>query len=132
MKSSMYSLVLIGVMLICLTSNKVLSQKRDYRFLTDSLNMEQQLDYEATERDFNRLGYQFLRLQQCENSVQTFNTASLIFPKSWNVFDSYGEALLQCGKKEEAMKMYRKSLELNPENTNAKEVIKKMEALSKK
>ncbi|NML72165.1 beta-lactamase family protein [Chryseobacterium sp. RP-3-3] len=44
MKSIMYSLVLIGVMLSCLTSNKVLSQKRDYRFLTDSLNMEQQLE----------------------------------------------------------------------------------------
>lgn len=44
MKSIIYSLVLIGVMLSCLTSNKVLSQKRDYRFLTDSLNMEQQLE----------------------------------------------------------------------------------------
>lgn len=87
--------------------------------------------YEATEGDFNRLGYQFLRLQKCENSVQTFNTASLIFPNSWNVFDSYGEALLQCGKKEEAMKMYRKSLELNPENKNGQEMITKMGEMSK-
>ncbi|PQA97769.1 hypothetical protein B0A69_00045 [Chryseobacterium shigense] len=81
--------------------------------------------YEATERDFNRLGYQFLRLQKCENSLQTFHAASLVFPKSWNVYDSYGEALLQCGKKEEALTMYQKSLELNPENTNAKEMMRK-------
>lgn len=87
--------------------------------------------YDAAERDFNRLGYQFLRLQKCENSLQTFHAASLIFPKSWNVYDSYGEALLQCGKKEEAVKMYQKSLELNPENTNAKEVMKKMDGISK-
>ncbi|KQT23802.1 hypothetical protein ASG22_07170 [Chryseobacterium sp. Leaf405] len=85
--------------------------------------------YNATERDFNRLGYQFLRLQKNENSLQVFHLATLIFPKSSNIFDSYGEALLQDGKKEDALKMYQKSLELNPENTNAKEMILKIEKL---
>lgn len=79
--------------------------------------------YEVSERDFNRLGYQFLRLQKCENALQVFDSATLIFPTSWNVFDSYGEALHQCGKKEEAMKMYQKSVELNPENENGKKVL---------
>lgn len=83
--------------------------------------------YEVSERDFNRLGYQFLRLQKCENALQVFNSSSLIFPKSWNVFDSYGEALHQCGKKEEALKMYQKSVEINPENDNAKQMILKIE-----
>lgn len=82
--------------------------------------------YEATERDFNRLGYQFLRLQKLENSLKTFHVATLLFPKSWNVYDSYGEALLQSGKKEDAIKMYQKSLELNPQNTNAKEMMIKI------
>jgi CubicO group peptidase (beta-lactamase class C family) len=72
--------------------------------------------YETSERDFNRLGYQFLRLQKCDNALQVFNPATLIFPTSWNVFDSYGEALLQCGKKEAAIKMYQKSVMLNPDN----------------
>jgi CubicO group peptidase (beta-lactamase class C family) len=80
-------------------------------------------NYSATERDFNRLGYQFLRLQKNENSLQTFNSGTLIFPKSWNIYDSYGEALLQCGKKEDATKMYQKSVELNPENENGKKVL---------
>lgn len=88
--------------------------------------------YEATERDFNRLGYQFLRLQKNENSLQVFHSATLIFPKSANIFDSYGEALLQSGKKEDALKMYQKSVELNPENTNAKEMILKIEKLLSK
>lgn len=79
--------------------------------------------YKATERDFNRLGYQFLRLQKSENALQTFNAASLLFPKSWNIYDSYGEALLQCGKKEDAIKMYQKSVELNPDNENGKKVL---------
>lgn len=83
--------------------------------------------YEASERDFNRLGYQFLRLQKCDNALQVFNSASLIFPASWNIFDSYGEALYQCGQKEEAAKMYKKSLELNTDNKNGKQMLLKIE-----
>jgi len=85
--------------------------------------------YEASEIDFNRLGYQFLRLKKNDISLQTFYSATLIFPKSANIFDSYGEALLQSDRKEEALKMYQKSVELNPENTNAKEMIKKTDGL---
>jgi CubicO group peptidase (beta-lactamase class C family) len=44
MKTTIYSLILLGVMLSCLTSNKVWSQKRDYQFLTDSLHIDQQLE----------------------------------------------------------------------------------------
>lgn len=80
--------------------------------------------YEASERDFNRLGYQFLRIQKTDNSLQTFASGTLVFPKSSNIYDSYGEALLQSGKKEEAIKMYQKSVELNPNNENAKKVLK--------
>lgn len=83
--------------------------------------------YEVSERDFNRLGYQFLRLQKCKNALEVFNFATLIFPTSWNVFDSYGEALHQCGKKEEGVKMYQKSIELNPKNENGKQMLLKIE-----
>ena len=83
--------------------------------------------YESSERDFNRLGYQFLRLQKCENALEVFDSSTLIFPNSWNVFDSYGEALHQCGKKEDAIKMYQKSVELNPENENGKQMLSKIE-----
>ncbi|KUJ50787.1 serine hydrolase domain-containing protein [Chryseobacterium sp. JAH] len=84
-------------------------------------------NYEASESDFNRLGYQFLRLQKCDNTLEVFNSASLIFPNSWNIFDSYGEALHQCGKREEAIVMYKKSVELNHENENGKQMLLKIE-----
>jgi tetratricopeptide (TPR) repeat protein len=45
------------------------------------------------------------------------------FPESSNVYDSYGEALLKDGQKEEAIRNYKKSLELNPGNANAIEVL---------
>ncbi|MEG1589676.1 serine hydrolase [Chryseobacterium sp.] len=92
-------------------------------YLKDSSN------YEASERDLNRLGYQFLRLQKCDNALHVFNSTSLIFPTSWNVFDSYGEALHQCGRNEEALKMYKRSIELNPENENGKQMLLKIEGI---
>jgi urease alpha subunit len=43
-------------------------------------------------------------------------------------YDSLGEAYMANGDKELASKNYRKSLELNPKNTNAVEMLKKLAA----
>jgi tetratricopeptide (TPR) repeat protein len=50
----------------------------------------------------------------------------ILNPKNANTYDSYGEALLKIDRKEEAILMYRKSIELNPENKNGKEVLGKI------
>ncbi|MGC5743906.1 tetratricopeptide repeat protein [Chryseobacterium sp. NFX27] len=47
-----------------------------------------------------------------------------LFPDSSNVFDSYGEILDALGRKEEAVMNYKKSLLLNPDNTNAANYLK--------
>jgi tetratricopeptide (TPR) repeat protein len=49
------------------------------------------------------------------------------YSNSFNVYDSLGEAFLQLGDKESGGKNYKKSLELNPNNTNAAEVLKRLE-----
>ncbi|MEZ4586324.1 MAG: tetratricopeptide repeat protein [Gemmatimonadales bacterium] len=52
------------------------------------------------------------------------NTES--YPGSFNVWDSYAEALMSNGKRDEAIKYYRKSLELNPGNDNAVTMLAKL------
>lgn len=49
-------------------------------------------------------------------------------PKSWNVYDSLGEAFMKQGEKELAIENYQKSLELNPSNQNGKNMLKKLGA----
>ncbi|AZB10838.1 class A beta-lactamase-related serine hydrolase [Chryseobacterium sp. G0162] len=44
MKSPFYLLILIALVSSCQTSKKVFSENRDYRFLTDSLSIESQLE----------------------------------------------------------------------------------------
>jgi cytochrome c-type biogenesis protein CcmH/NrfG len=46
--------------------------------------------------------------------------------KSFNVYDSLGEAYMINGQAEYAIKNYEKSLALNPDNTNALEMLKRL------
>ena len=45
-------------------------------------------------------------------------------PNISNVYNSYGEVLLKCNRKEESIEMYKKSIELDPNNENDKNVLK--------
>ncbi|MEM6804499.1 MAG: serine hydrolase [Bacteroidota bacterium] len=71
----------------------------------------------------NALGYYFLRQGEIKLALSIFKLNTEEFPTSWNVYDSYGEALLLNGAETEALKMYQKSLNLNPENEQAKITI---------
>ena len=52
-----------------------------------------------------------------------FTVNAELYPESWNAYDSLGEALLAADQVDEAVKMYEKSLALNPDNTNGTEVL---------
>jgi Tfp pilus assembly protein PilF len=55
-----------------------------------------------------------------------------MYPKSYNAYDSLAEAYMTAGNNKKAIANYRKSLKLNPKNTNATDMIKKMETQSPK
>ena len=45
------------------------------------------------------------------------NTES--YPNSFNSWDSYAESFMKAGDNPQALRYYRKSLQINPANTNA-------------
>ncbi len=49
-------------------------------------------------------------------------------PESWNVYDSLGEAYKDAGNSARAIELYERSLELNPNNTNAVRMLKQLGA----
>ncbi len=79
------------------------------------------------EPDINFLGYEFLGEQKTALAITVFKFNTERFPESSNVWDSLGEAYMINGDKELAISNYKKSLELNPENENAKQMIAKMQ-----
>jgi Flp pilus assembly protein TadD len=61
-----------------------------------------------------------------KDAIQVFQMNVQEYPKSWNCYDSLGEAYMKAGQKDLAIQNYNKSLELNPNNTNGAEMLKKL------
>jgi len=59
-----------------------------------------------------------------------FHTNVELFPKSWNAWDSYGEALRKANRIPESLEAYHHSLALNPNSDGAKKAIREMEEIS--
>jgi tetratricopeptide (TPR) repeat protein len=81
-----------------------------------------------TESQMNTLGYQLVRLKRVKDAIVVFKQNTVDFPQGYNTWDSLAEGYMIDGDKELAIKYYKKSLELNPENTNAVEKIKELES----
>jgi CubicO group peptidase (beta-lactamase class C family) len=79
-----------------------------------------------TENQMNRLGYQLLRLKRIKDAIAVFKQNTVDFPQAFNTWDSLAEGYMIDGDKELAIKYYKKSLELNPDNTNAVQKLKEL------
>ena len=86
-------------------------------------------EYYFSEGDFNRLGYTLLQGGKVAEAIEIFKLNVEAYPDSWNAYDSLAEAYMTQGQKELAAKNYRRSVELNPENTAAIEALKKLEGV---
>ena len=82
--------------------------------------------YSYNESELNVLGYELLRNNKIEESLAIFKLNIQEFPKSWNVYDSYAEALMRNGDKDGAIKNLKKSIELNPNNKQGIDQLKKL------
>jgi len=80
--------------------------------------------YYHDENEMNRTGYQFLQSGKLNEAAAIFRLNTKAFPKSANVYDSYGEALMALGNKTEALENYKKSVKLNPGNENGIKILK--------
>jgi hypothetical protein len=76
----------------------------------------------------NSLGYSLLSAKRIPEAIVIFEVNVRTHPNSWNAYDSLGEAYVNARDKQRALNAYRKSVELNPENTSAKRKIEQIES----
>ena len=81
------------------------------------------------ENRMNRQGYKLMREGKNEEAIILFQMNVMAYPQSFNTYDSLGEAYMEAGKNDLSIKNYKKSLELNPENTNAENKITELQKL---
>jgi len=80
-----------------------------------------------SETQMNILGYQHLQTGKTGEAIELFKLNVQAYPESANTYDSLGEAYMINGDKELAIQNYQKSLELNPDNKNAVEMLKRLQ-----
>ena len=86
-------------------------------------------EYYLEEDEINRYGYSLLSSQQPEAALKIFNLYVAEFPNSPNGYNSRGEVYYNQKNYAASRKDYEKSLQLNPQNQNAKEMILKIKGL---
>ncbi len=74
--------------------------------------------------DFNAWGYALLRDGMMNESIAIFRFGTQTLAGDANLFDSLGEAQVKAGLREDAIRSYRRSVALDPDNSNAVERLK--------
>ncbi len=84
-------------------------------------------EFPGLEIRLNRIGYTLLNEKSLDPAIRIFKLNVALFPESSNTYDSLGEGYLHSGDMQRAEENYRRSLELDPGNVNAREVIRQIE-----
>jgi CubicO group peptidase (beta-lactamase class C family) len=78
------------------------------------------------EGQLNSLGYQMIKESKLKEAVKLLELNVEEYPQSANAYDSRGKAYMKNGQIDLAIKSYERSLELNPENKNAREMLRQL------
>lgn len=106
----------------------IITEKGIEAALQSYRTLKQSSDYYVSESELNALGYRLLGVKKVREAIEIFKLNAETYPESANVYDSLGEAYMMNGDKELAIRNYQRTVELNPQNTNAIEILKKLRA----
>lgn len=86
-------------------------------------------DFRPPEYLVNQLGYRILQSENDKdrsNALEFFNLNVENFPKSPDSYENLGDAYETLGNRQKAIENYKRSLELNPDNEQARMKIKEL------
>jgi tetratricopeptide (TPR) repeat protein len=85
-------------------------------------------DFKLNEAAVDQWAHDLMEKNHLREATELLKLNVQVFPNSSNAYDSLGEAYMKAGQKQLAIDNYKKSLELDPENDNAEEKLKELEA----
>ena len=96
--------------------------KKHYEYVSTKLGN----DIRPPEMDMNNLGYRLMNNDNLDDALNVFLENIKLYPSSYNVYDSAAEAYMNREENDKAIEYYKKSMRLNPGNTNGVEMLKKL------
>jgi len=88
--------------------------------------------YDFAEGRLNELGLDLIDEGRVKDAIEIFKLNVEVFPAAWNTYDSLGYAFLRNGQKDLAVREFRKSIELNPDNVVGRHYAYVLERYDKK
>jgi len=74
----------------------------------------------------NHFGYGLMQNDELDLAIEVFKLNVKLFPDVANVYDSMGEAYMNKGEKDLAIENYKKVIDMDPQNQNAKRMLDKL------
>jgi tetratricopeptide (TPR) repeat protein len=112
------------------TALRIELRKRGYAHAVEVYNelKKKNLNFQPSETDLNDWAYRMLNGgRKSKEALEIFKLNVFLYPESANVYDSVAEAFEANGERELAIRNYRRSLELDPGNTNAIQHLKRLD-----
>ena len=94
----------------------------------DELRQSSAADYRFDEWELNSFAYDLLAVGKTDDALAVFKKNAMQYPDASNPYDSLGEIYLQLGDNDKAIQNFKRSLELDPGNTNAAEMLQRLGA----
>lgn len=83
--------------------------------------------YNFDESEFGLLGFNLIVVEnRIDEAIEVFKLNTEAYPKSFMAYFYLGDAYMRKGDKEKAILNLERSLELNPDNNQAKEMLKRL------
>jgi tetratricopeptide (TPR) repeat protein len=84
-------------------------------------------DFKPEEEAIHSWASQLISEDHLPEAIELLKLDLQLFPDSGDGYDSLGEAYMKSGQKKLAIESYKKSLEKNPGNTNARDKLKQLQ-----
>lgn len=97
----------------------------EYRAIKDANSYNRYYYSVAT---LNNAGYVVLGAGKIDDAIRIFEVNAAEYPEDANCYDSLAEGYMKKGDKQRAVELYRKSLAMDPSNTNAVDMLKTLGA----
>lgn len=81
---------------------------------------------DIVESSINAMGYRHLDKGEVDAAISVFQLNADTFPASANTWDSLAEAIMAKGDRDAAIRYYRRSLDIDPDNSNASRMIERI------
>jgi len=82
--------------------------------------------YPYSDDHINQIGFQLLKAKNTDDAYKLFKHNETHFPNSWSVYHGLAETYRIMGNKDLAIEYYKKSLKLNPDNTDSQKALARL------